>query len=820
MLRFGSRLILAIGILLGVTLTSGCRSNEQRFAAHLQRAEKYTQEQKHAEAYIELKNALKLNPNDSKVNQEIAKCLQSLGQTADAIFYYQEARRLDPKNEEAALALAGLLLGSDLEQAEKIVDEIIAANPKNSRAYVRKSEIALVRSNWSGALQWANKALEIAPLDALNHLHLGRVHRAQIRKAKHTQESVDPSLYAAAEAEFQRALEIDPTLSNATLELARIYASWPGHEKAAEEAFRNAFMTSLEKKDTALQTISLEALTYAIRTRNENFELWVLEKTVDAMPENLTAWMQYANFETQHGRSGEQVLQRLLDRQPENIAAHVLYAKYLQDKNKWDKAIQHLNETAQSVKNPEPALSALIDLYIRRERIEDARAVLTTMLKKYPSHAQTQLAHAQVLFAEHKDREARDLLKETTVALDDAAAWRLLALAEYNLSNFPEALKAINKAIERAKPPTAAELRLKAQILHASQDWSGTLNALRDLAEVQHSLEPADRLRLAQALFGMNKIESGKKILESLFKEEKILVGAVLEYAERFGKDDPKTVRGLIEKALVQSPSNPRLLYHLTQLDLTAGNKNAAIERLRHAVSTQKNVDASTYILLGRLLATEKEFGEARTYAVKAFLQDPNAAGSAKFLLDIHYYLKEPDKAITLFEEAEKANRLSLPNQHLLTQIWVGNQKVEQAEALLEKILKENPDYAPAKNDLAYLLAERNEDLERALKLAESARQQLANNPDSADTLGLVYLRKKLYPAAVQQFRTAIELAKGKTDNPIYYFHLGQALRENGDNLGAIQSFEKALSLSKNFPGADTAQRELKAAKAETEGAG
>lgn len=814
MLRFGARLTLAFGILLSVAFTPGCRSSEQRFAAHMQRAEKYTKEQKHAEAYIELKNALKLNPNDSKINQELAKCLQSLGQIPDAIFYYQEARRLDPNNEDAALSVAGLLLGSDLGEAEKVVDEIIAANPKNSFAYVRKSEIALVRSDLPGALRWANKALEIAPLAALNHLHLGRVHRAQIRRAQLAQESVDATLYAAAEAEFQRALEIDPTLSSATLELARIYANWAGHEREAEEAFRNAFNAALEKKDTAIQPISLEALAYAMRTRNEDFELWVLEKTVDAMPENLIAWMQYARFETQHGRSGEQILRRLLDRQPDNVAAHVLYAKYLQDKNKWDKAIQHLNETAESVKNPEPALNALVDLYIRLEKIDDARAVLTTMLKKYPSHAQTQLAHAQVLFAEHKDREARDLLKEATVSLDDAAAWRLLALAEYNLSNFSEALKAINKAVEKSKSPTAAELRLKVQILHALQDWSGTLDALRDLAEVQQSLDPADRLRLVQALFGMNKIDAGKKALEALLKEDRVLVGAVLEYADRFGKDDPKTTRMLVEKALTQHPENPRLIYHLTQLDLAAGNKDAAMKRLRQLASTQKNVDASTYILLGRLLAAEDKLDEARTYAVKAFVQAPNAAGTAKFLLEIHYYLKEPSKAIALLEEAEKANKLSLTNQHLLTQIWIVNQKAEQAEALLEKILKENPDYAPAKNDLAYLLADRGEDLDRALKLAEGARQQLANDPNSADTLGLVYLRKGLYPAAVQQFRTAIELAKGKNDNPIYHFHLGQALRENGDNQGAIGSFEKALGLSKDFPGADTAQRELKAAKA------
>lgn len=655
----------------------------------------------------------------------------------------------------------------------------------------------------------------MAPLDAMNHIHLGRVHRARIRKAQLAQEAIDPTAFAAGEAAFKRALEIDPGLWSATFELARVYSLWSGHEKEAKDAFRSAFTAALEKKEPGAQQVSLEALTYAMRAKDENFERWVLEKTIEATPGNLAVWMHYAHFETQHGRSGEQVLRRLLDQQPDNVAAHVLYAKYLQDNNRADEAIHHLDETAKSVKNPEPVLGALVDLYIRREQPSEARAVLDTMLKKYPSHARTRLAHAQVLFLEHKYVEARDLLKDASIELDDSSAWRLLALAEYNLNNLPEALKAIDKAIELSKPPTAAMLRLKSQIVHASKDWTGTIEALRELAVMQRNLDPSDRLRLAQALFGVKKNDPGKQVLEALLKEEVVLVGAVLEYVDRFGGEDPKKSRTLLEKAFAHFPANPRLLYHLTQLDLKEGKKDVALKRLRDSVSTEKKVDASTYLLLGRLLAADKEFDEARTYAVKAFTHDPNATGVTKFLLEIHFHLGEGKQVVPLFEEAHKAGKLSLTNQHLLTQIWIGNDEPEKAEALLEKILEKNPNYAPAKNDLAYLLADRGEDLERALKLAESARQELANDPNSADTLGLVYLRKGLHSAAIQQFRTALDLAKNnKSENPIYHFHLGQALRGNGDNRGAVQAFEKALGLSKDFPGADTARRELEAAKA------
>ncbi len=815
-----ARSCFALIFLFCVTLFAGCLSSEQKFATHMHRAEKYSAARKHEEAYIELRNALKLKPSDSQVNFELAKNLQMRGHAPDAIFYYQEARRLDPANEEVALSFAGLLLGSDLAQADKIVDEVLAANPKNALAHVRKSEIALVRSDLAEALRWANSAIEAAPLDAMNHLQLGRVHRARIRKAQLAQEPTDPTIFAAAESAFKRTLEINPDLWNATFELARVYASWGGHQSEAKDAFRNAFTLASEKDEPGVQQVSLEALSYAMRIQDEDFERWVLEKTIETMPENLTVWLRYAAFEAQHGRSGEQVLRRLLDQQPDNVAAHVIYAKYLQDNKRVEEAIRHLDETAKSVENPEPVLGALVDLYVRQEQIDEARVVLDKMIKKYPSHARTRLARAEVLSAEHKYVEARDLLKDASIELDDANAWRLLALAEYNLRNFPDALKAIDKAAELSKPPTATILRLKSQILHASQDWTGTLEALRELSLAQRNLDPADLLRFAQALFELGKNDQGKQVLESLLRDDAISAAAAVEYAERFGKEDPKKARTLLEKAAARSPGNARLLSQLVQLDLAEGKKNAAIKRLRDSVSVQKDTDASTYLLLGRLLASENAFEEAQTYAAKAFARDPNESGVTKFLLELYFYLKKSKEVIPLFEAAEKAGKLSLANQHLLTQIWIGNDEPQKAETLLEKILEQNPNYAPAKNDLAYLLADRNEDLERALKLAESARRELANNPDSADTLGLVYLRKGLHSAALQQFRTALDLAKDKkSENPTYYLHLGQALRGSGDERGAAQAFEKALGMGQDFPGADTARRELEAAKAKTNSA-
>jgi Flp pilus assembly protein TadD len=111
---------------------------------------------------------------------------------------------------------------------------------------------------------------------------------------------------------------------------------------------------------------------------------------------------------------------------------------------------------------------------------------------------------------------------------------------------------------------------------------------------------------------------------------------------------------------------------------------------------------------------------------------------------------------------------------------------------IYESIIKIQPDNAIALNNLAFMLAEDGRDLDQALTYAQRARQQMPNNPDVADTLGWIYIRKNLSDNAIRIFR---ELTAKHRDNPTYHYHLGMALYQKGDRGGAKQSLQTALSL-------------------------
>ena len=81
--------------------------------------------------------------------------------------------------------------------------------------------------------------------------------------------------------------------------------------------------------------------------------------------------------------------------------------------------------------------------------------------------------------------------------------------------------------------------------------------------------------------------------------------------------------------------------------------------------------------------------------------------------------------------------------------------RTQKAEELYRKALQIEPHYAPAANNLAYLMVQNGEDLDSALSLAQIARQKMPDSASAADTLAWVYYHKGLYGLAGDLLREA-----------------------------------------------------------------
>ena len=83
--------------------------------------------------------------------------------------------------------------------------------------------------------------------------------------------------------------------------------------------------------------------------------------------------------------------------------------------------------------------------------------------------------------------------------------------------------------------------------------------------------------------------------------------------------------------------------------------------------------------------------------------------------------------------------------------------EVEKAQSHYQKTLEINSSFAPAANNLAWLMAENGGSLDEALAYAQNARAQQGDNGHIADTLGWIYYKKNAPLKAVSLLEEATE---------------------------------------------------------------
>ena len=121
--------------------------------------------------------------------------------------------------------------------------------------------------------------------------------------------------------------------------------------------------------------------------------------------------------------------------------------------------------------------------------------------------------------------------------------------------------------------------------------------------------------------------------------------------------------------------------------------------------------------------------------------------------------------------------------------------------------LPENP---LASNNLAYVMLQQGGNVDVAFAMAQTARRQLPDNPNSADTLGWAFYQKKVYTSAIGLFKEAV---KKEPDNVLFTYHLGLAYAKNGQAAQAKQQLDHLVRISPNSPNVEELRQAVAVAK-------
>jgi tetratricopeptide (TPR) repeat protein len=273
----------------------------------------------------------------------------------------------------------------------------------------------------------------------------------------------------------------------------------------------------------------------------------------------------------------------------------------------------------------------------------------------------------------------------------------------------------------------------------------------------------------------------------------------------RLAKKDAAGARHEYERALQRDPKNIEALTGLAKLDAKAGQ----LDRARKRIASQLAGDQRNTELLVLAARIDLESGDMASGEQKlrtALNIDASNLSAYELLGRMYIQQQKLDQARREFEQFVARHPKSVGGHTIVGVLLHAQNRIADAERAYQRALEIDPGAPVAANNLAYIYADRGENLDHALALAKIAAGRFPDEPTVRDTIGWVYYKKQLPGLAVPEFEKS---AQRNPRNPLYQFHLGLAYLDLGDKVKAKAALQEALRISDSFAGAAEARRML-----------
>ena len=155
-------------------------------------------------------------------------------------------------------------------------------------------------------------------------------------------------------------------------------------------------------------------------------------------------------------------------------------------------------------------------------------------------------------------------------------------------------------------------------------------------------------------------------------------------------------------------------------------------------------------------LSQAYEFGEKTAQALAAIGEARRTSNHPLLHYQeawIHYHARQWDKAVPLFERVIKQfpedKSVIRRCQFSLSNIYVEQGDIRKGERVLEEVFAEDPENPSVNNDLGYLYADQGKKLEQAEKMIRKALKAEPDNSAYQDSMGWVLYKRAKYEEAL-----------------------------------------------------------------------
>jgi tetratricopeptide (TPR) repeat protein len=427
-----------------------------------------------------------------------------------------------------------------------------------------------------------------------------------------------------------------------------------------------------------------------------------------------------------------------------------------------------------------------VSLYLtsaRRDRRDQAKAMLDKLLQANPRDVQLRLIRANVLFQD-----------QTLPAME-------------------EATKIVREITEERPGEVEAWVMWGEIMLRQNQPKEASYIASQGLA-----VKPNDRrlLLLKARSEAVTSPPLAIPILKSLYERDPNDLETVIFLAQTYvSANEPEKAVSLL-KTRLDSPgltiTDQRRLSLMLAVSLHKdGQKEASQAELDRLYKSEPNDPAPLYAEVD-LLGQENLWDELNrkvTGWYRVHPQDSNIPAAIATRLAGVNSAEARRVAETLLRDVLERDRNSLSAMTTLAMLLQVTDRPADAAELYERIIARQPENVMAMNNLAWILCRQNQ-LEKSLKLAQRGLELAPKYVDLIDTRGVIYLRLEQFEKAAEDFKRCLDLYPKRSRGCVAtQFHLGQALERLGQKVNALSSLNKALELNAEIGGLSAADKAL-----------
>ena len=717
--------------------------------------------------------------------------------------------------------------------AEKRVNEAIIeyrraiqADPRLGQARLKLGDAYVQNGDGSNALREYVRAAELLPDDQ----------DAQLKAAKFM---LLAGQYTDAKAAGEKLLAKSPSNVEAQIVIANALAGLKDFESAID-----AFEDAAQLDPTRATTYSELGAAQVLKGDRVAAEA-AFRKAVEINPKSPLALASLASFVWSKGDpvEAEKLLKQAIDADPKSPGANRALAMFYLIRNRAAEAEPYLKTAAEISDRPEPKF-ALAEYYLRLNRPDDARAIVTPYVKDEKYFVDASIRLARIEASADKKAEAHRIL-DGVLARDPKNLNALLLRGVLFLSerNTVNALTALQTAVEGNPNAIAAHIALaqthtlRGSVKEAMKSFTDALKidgnnsvARLGLAKLQLATGAAAdavpllmqvvaanpqnleaRLLLLNGYMSIGDMVQATALANGLLKthgDSPAVQTAVGRLASL--KNDQAAARQAYSRALAADPRAFGALAGLLNAEMKTKNFGAARALIEKQLAQNPNdpslnlMAAQTYGLLG----DQAQMEQALKKTVEA---DPHSLEAYTMLATMYYKQGRLDYARRELEKYVATAPASVPGNTMLGTVLDLQGKKGEAKTRYNTALQVDPRAAVAANNLAWIDANtEGANLDMALQLAQTAKAQLPNQHEVDDTLGWIYYKKGMAARAVESFENST--LKSPT-NASYAYHLGLAYYKNGDTAKARAELERALKLKPDFEGAADAKKILESMK-------